>query len=266
MWSDYPSTEAASANLVNDLNLKVTAPGGQVYLGNVFSGGWSVTGGSADSVNNVENVYVQSAAAGTWTVEVIGANVPQGPQPFALVVDGMFGTVDTPPSVTITNPANGATVADTVIVTANASDDDAVTQVEFFVDGASIGVDANGTDGWSASWNTTAYAEGGHTVSATATDTAAQTGSDSISVTVDNIPTVDDPPTVTITNPTNGATVSDTVTVTADASDDNGVTQVEFFVDGASIGVDTDGGRWLVGLLEYDCLCQQRAHRLGYGH
>jgi serine protease AprX len=89
VWSDYPSTESASTNLVNNLNLVVRGPDGSpVYNGNVFSGGWSITGGSADSVNNVENVYVQTAAAGIWTIEVTGANVPQGPQPFALVVDG----------------------------------------------------------------------------------------------------------------------------------------------------------------------------------
>jgi len=100
VWSDYASTEAAAQNLVNDLDLIVTAPGGQQYRGNVFSGGWSQTGGSADRVNNVENVYVQSPAAGTWTVQVSGYNVPNGPQPYALVVDG-FGPTDTPPSVTV---------------------------------------------------------------------------------------------------------------------------------------------------------------------
>jgi hypothetical protein len=88
VWSDYPSTATASLNLVNNLNLTVTSPTGTVYRGNVFSGGWSATGGSADTVNNVENVYLQSAGAGAWTVSVSGANVPQGPQPFALVVRG----------------------------------------------------------------------------------------------------------------------------------------------------------------------------------
>jgi hypothetical protein len=89
VWSDYPSTETAAKNLVNDLDLVVTAPDGvTTYLGNVFSGGWSQTGGSADRTNNVENVYVRLAAAGTWTLEVRGYNVANGPQPFALVVDG----------------------------------------------------------------------------------------------------------------------------------------------------------------------------------
>ena len=91
VWTDYPSTAASAVNLVNDLDLTVTAPDGTTYLGNVFSGGWSTAGGSADRVNNVENVYVFAAAAGTWTVTVNGYNVPNGPQRFALVVDSGAG-------------------------------------------------------------------------------------------------------------------------------------------------------------------------------
>ena len=97
VWSDYPSTAAAAANLVNNLNLTVTAPNGTTYRGNVFSGGWSAAGGSADAANNVENVYVQAAAAGSWTITVSGANVPNGPQPFALVVRGA-SSLALPPS------------------------------------------------------------------------------------------------------------------------------------------------------------------------
>jgi hypothetical protein len=149
-------------------------------------------------------------------------------------------STDYPPSVTITNPANGEEVSGQVDVTADASDDNSVIQVEFFVDGVSIGVDTTGGDGWSASWDTTQDSNGGHTVSATATDSAAQTSSDSISATVNNVS--DNPPSVNITNPADGTSVSGQVNVTADASDDIGVLQVEFFVDGSSIGVDTNGG------------------------
>jgi len=97
-WSDYPSTTSASKNLVNDLDLIVTAPDGTRYLGNVFASGWSQPAGVADRTNNLENVYVQSAASGSWTVEVRGFNVPNGPQPFALVIDGTFGTPAPPPA------------------------------------------------------------------------------------------------------------------------------------------------------------------------
>ena len=46
-------------------------------------------------------------------------------------------------------------------------------------------------------------------------------------------------PTTSITSPANGATVSGTITVTASASDNVGVTKVEFYVDGALKATDT---------------------------
>ena len=84
------------------------------------------------------------------------------------------GPVDAPPTVTITAPAGGATVSGTIGVSATATDDVGVTSVGFAVDGTAIGLDQNGADGWSASWNTAAAADGSHVVSATATDTAGQ--------------------------------------------------------------------------------------------
>lgn len=110
VWTDYPSTDAASINLVNDLDLTVTGPSG-TFRGNVFSGGWSVTGGSADRRNNVENVYIQSPAAGTYTVTVNGFNIPNGPQKFAVAVDGgTLGTGPTPTPGPTNTPTNTPTV------------------------------------------------------------------------------------------------------------------------------------------------------------
>jgi serine protease len=102
------------------------------------------------------------------------------------------GSVDRPPTVFLTAPADGATVADAVIVSADAVDDVAVTQVTFFVDGAIINVDADGDDGWAVSWDTATLADGSAVVSVAATDTVGQTATDSIEVTVDNF--VDPPP------------------------------------------------------------------------
>lgn len=101
--------------------------------------------------------------------------------------DGGGGTGDDPPTVDVTNPADGATVRDSIAVTADATDDNDVTQVEFFVDGASIGVDGDGSDGWSMEADTTVYEDGSHAISATATDSAGQTASDQVSVTIDNV-------------------------------------------------------------------------------
>jgi hypothetical protein len=78
-YSDYPG-----ARLVNNLNLVVKAPDGTVRVGNQAEGAQP----AFDTVNNVELVQVTAPATGTWSVDVIGSNVPRGPQPFALVVRG----------------------------------------------------------------------------------------------------------------------------------------------------------------------------------
>ncbi|HYU32994.1 MAG TPA: S8 family serine peptidase [Thermoanaerobaculia bacterium] len=94
-WTDFPSTPAASVNLNNDLDLRVTGPGGTLWLGNVFSGGVSATGGAADRRNNLEQVLLAAPATGTYTVTVRSFNVPDGPQPFAVVVTGALGSTCT---------------------------------------------------------------------------------------------------------------------------------------------------------------------------
>ena len=58
------------------------------FLGNVFSGGQSTTGGSADRLNTLENVLIQTPTPGLWTITIRSYTVPDGPQPFAVVATG----------------------------------------------------------------------------------------------------------------------------------------------------------------------------------
>ena len=96
-WSDERGSRFSSAQLVNDLDLEVTAPDGTVYLGNDFSNGRSVTGGARDSVNNLEVVLIDIAATGTWTVKVKDAqHSGSRAQPYALAVVG-YGVNDLRP-------------------------------------------------------------------------------------------------------------------------------------------------------------------------
>ncbi|HEX3129172.1 MAG TPA: S8 family serine peptidase [Thermoanaerobaculia bacterium] len=90
-WTDFPSTPAASVNLNNDLDLIVTGPSG-TFLGNVFASGLSTTGGTGDRRNTLEQVLIAAPSAGSYTVTVRSVNVPDGPQPFALVVTGALGS------------------------------------------------------------------------------------------------------------------------------------------------------------------------------
>ena len=118
VWTDYPGAYGGTQILVNDLNLRVQAPNGKTYLGNVTQGlnpGRSVTGGNPDRANVEEGVFLPSSqyglVAGTYTLTVEAINVPQGPQPYALVAIGGLegGPIDTEaPEVESTNPVNGA--------------------------------------------------------------------------------------------------------------------------------------------------------------
>ncbi len=96
-WTDAlgPGLGGATPAWVNDLDLSVTAADGAVYRGNVFSKGMSVSGGSADRMNNLENVYLAAPPAGATTVAVdavnlIGDGLPNRggltDQDFALVI------------------------------------------------------------------------------------------------------------------------------------------------------------------------------------
>ncbi|MEM9290332.1 MAG: S8 family serine peptidase [Acidobacteriota bacterium] len=87
-WTDAPSTPAASTHLVQDLDLSVRAPGSSSFQGNVFSAGSSTAGGSADRVNNLEQIYLPTPSAGVYEVDVHAFNLPDGAQPYSLVVTG----------------------------------------------------------------------------------------------------------------------------------------------------------------------------------
>ncbi len=97
VWTDYPGTQGTGTELVNNLDLTVTSPGNVVYKGNVMSGGQSVTGGSYDLTNVEEGFRLSNPSTGTWSISVKGQNVPQGPQPFAIVINGAFA--NWPPGV-----------------------------------------------------------------------------------------------------------------------------------------------------------------------
>ncbi|WP_224367984.1 extracellular catalytic domain type 1 short-chain-length polyhydroxyalkanoate depolymerase [Hyalangium versicolor] len=139
------------------------------------------------------------------------------------------------PSVSLSAPTNGASVSGTVQVTANASDNVAVSKVEFFIDNALVGTDT--ASPYAYAWNSAAATNGTHVLVAKAYDAAGnKTTSATVSVTVSGGISDTTPPTVSLTFPTAGSTVAGAVDITATASDDTGVTKVEFLVDGTVVG------------------------------
>jgi chitinase len=134
-----------------------------------------------------------------------------------------------PPTVTLTSPAHDTRVTGTVSVAASAADNIGVARVEFYVDGVLKSSDT-GTP-YLFSWDTAALASGSHTLFAKAYDAAGNVGqSESVSVQVVHDTVA---PTVGLAAPGNGATVHGTLAVTANATDDIGVTKVELYANGA---------------------------------
>jgi serine protease AprX len=120
VYLDPAGTTSSSLHRINDLSLRVTAPGGQeFYWGNngLTLSNVSTPGGSSNTKDPVEMVIVPNPAAGIWTVEVFADDINQDAHvetpaldaDFALVVRGTAGSGGTPclsPTVYCTGAAN----------------------------------------------------------------------------------------------------------------------------------------------------------------
>lgn len=143
---------------------------------------------SDNSVYMVKAVKLQSSPSGTYYNSSQGITVPGS--------GGGPGDT-TQPTVSITAPSANAAVSGTVSVTATASDDVGVVGVQFQLDGANLGSEDT-TAPYSATWNSTASANGAHNVTAVARDAAGnQRVSAAVAVTVANSTTTNPPPTGT---------------------------------------------------------------------
>lgn len=94
-------------------------------------------------------------------------------------------TDTTPPTTSITAPANGSTVSGTTTVNSTASDNVGVTKVELWVDGSVVATDT--ASPYSFSWNTSTLTNATHTLQTKAYDAAGNVGSSAmVMVTVNN--------------------------------------------------------------------------------
>ncbi|QEM68656.1 hypothetical protein FO488_11130 [Geobacter sp. FeAm09] len=166
-------------------------------------------------------------SSGTYTLVGTGGSITIS----AASGTGTTTTDTTAPAIAITAPAAGATVSGNVSVTVNTSDNVGVAKVEYYVNGTLLTTTTSSP--YSYTWNTASVSNGSSTLSAKAYDAAGNVGtSTSVAVTVSNAVADTTVPTAALTAPTSNATVSGTVTVTATASDNVGVSRVDFYVNG----------------------------------
>jgi regulation of enolase protein 1 (concanavalin A-like superfamily) len=170
-----------------------------------------------------------SVAASLSAVTLNGAAVP-APTPAA-------PPANVSPTVSLTAPGNGATFAAPASISlgATAADaDGAVAKVDFYNGNTLLGTDTSSP--YTFSWSN--VAAGSYTLKAVATDnTGATTNSNTVTVTVN----ANTPPTVSLTSPSGGTSfmAPASTTVSATASDSNGIARVDFYAGSTLLGSDT---------------------------
>ncbi len=142
------------------------------------------------------------------------------------------------PVVTMTAPANGATVYGTVNIAATAVDNVGVTKLWFAVDGNVVSPFYY-TGPYTYALSTTGLTDGVHILKATAEDAVGNNSTGTSTIIVTHVaPTDTTAPIVAITSPANGSTVSGSVNLTASSSDNVGVVGVKFYVDSVQLGAE----------------------------
>lgn len=184
--------------------------------------------------------YAQSwtpSGPGFYTIKAVAKDSSGIEGTSAVVQVNVTGNLPALPTVAVTNPTNGAliTVNTPQTILASASSPATIQSVEFFANGAPLGVVA--TFPYALSWTPTAL--GAYAITARATDSfGQQTTSAAVAVSVERGSATQ--PAVFVTSPTTGTSVvvNRAVFVSAQAVDlDGEVASVEFFANNQSIGV-----------------------------
>lgn len=204
---------------------------GVVTTARFVSAGGTVTGDKLISTAT----FRAKPGSGNTTISIMTSSTIARSTDNTNIFNGTGGTVavtivNPPPTVSLTAPTNNQILGGSITATANASDDVAVTKVEFLVDGVLHSTDTTSPYASSAI-NTTTLTNADHTIAAKAYDALTSTTA-TVTIKVDNLG-----PTTSITSPTAGAFVKgNAVTVTATATDTNGISKVELYVDGTIHG------------------------------
>ena len=97
-YADPPGNPTNPANLperINDLTLRVISPSGDIYWGNqgLADGRESTPGGTPNTVDTVECVFIDNPEVGDWSVEVQADELLQDARLETPELDADFGLV-----------------------------------------------------------------------------------------------------------------------------------------------------------------------------
>ncbi|HEU0199087.1 MAG TPA: PQQ-dependent sugar dehydrogenase [Burkholderiaceae bacterium] len=194
--------------------------------------------GAADQVFNGRNYRFSNWNDGGAATHTI--STPPSSRTFIATFIDAGPAANQPPTVSLAAPADGSTgfVGTPIMLQATAADaDGSIAGVQFFDGATAIGTAT--TVPYSISW--TPSTTGVHTLTARASDNGgASATSAAVSVTIASSTGDTQPPTVNITTPAPFADgLTGTVTFSANATDNVGVANVEFQIDGQPLATDT---------------------------
>jgi hypothetical protein len=107
-WDDPPGAVNTVPELVNDIDLELVSPSGVTWYP------WTLDPANpsapavrtrADHVNNIEQVFVDGAEAGTWTINLRGTAIPLGPQAVSLAASPELRTCSSTALVELDSPS-----------------------------------------------------------------------------------------------------------------------------------------------------------------
>jgi RHS repeat-associated protein len=226
-----------------------TAPASITFAANAYSGDPDVQISAVEFFLGSSSIGIDSAypysityslGAGSYSVtakatDESGTTVTSTAKSFTVNAAGNVS----PPTVSMTSPANNytATAPATIVLSATAADADGIASVAFKSGTTVINTDSSSP----YSFSYANVAAGNYTFTAVATDNkGASTTSAPISVTVN--PSANVPPTVSLTAPTNNSSYpwGSAILMSANAADTGGsISKVQFLFDGAVVGEDT---------------------------
>lgn len=107
-WHDVPASAMSAKQLVNDIDLEVTEPGGKLHKPLVLDAAPTQINNPAvekeDRLNNSEQVVVYNPIAGSYTITIKGHNVTSATQKFVIAYDFL------PQGIAVKYPLAGTSV------------------------------------------------------------------------------------------------------------------------------------------------------------
>ena len=143
------------------------------------------------------------------------------------------------PTVSITSPTDNATLSGSVNLVAAASDNVAVATVEYKLNDTSLGSAVKNNNVWQLGFNSLSVSNGSFALKAIACDQAGNCTTASNTVIISNTLPDLTPPTVNITSPSDGQTVSGAITFSANVSDNVKVASTSFYIDNTLLNTKT---------------------------